>query len=269
LREPSGDSEDLTVTDTMQAAIRSDYPEPLWIQAVNVVHDQIASGALKPGSRLPPERELCQQLGISRVTLRKALGKLVEDGTLNASHGRGWYVASGGVSREWPNTLESFTETASRMGLAASSTVLRNEVVPASLDEAEELSIAPGTPLFVLERVRLLGDVPIAIDLTKIPAELVPGFAKADFRTGSLYAKLVEAGLEPQRADATIEAHGADEHVAKHLLLEAGRPVLVMTEVVFGNGERPLFTSTVRYRGDRYRLRTSFSRAHPFARRAR
>jgi GntR family transcriptional regulator len=251
------------------AVIRADYPEPLWIQAVNVVTDQIASGALKPGSRLPPERELCQLLGISRVTLRKALSKLVEDGALNASHGRGWYVASGVTSREWPNTLESFSETASRMGLTASSIVLRSEVVPASIDEAEELSIAPGTPLFVLERVRRLNDVPIALDVTRIQADLVPGFLKTDFRSGSLYAKLAEAGLEPMKADATIEAHEADEHVAKHLMLQPGKPVLVMNQIAVAGSDRPLFASTVRYRGDRYRLRTAFSRTHPFTRRAR
>ncbi|MDZ4045863.1 MAG: GntR family transcriptional regulator [Rhodoglobus sp.] len=54
-------------------AIRPDYPEPLWIQAANLITAEIDSGVLKPGMRLPPERELCEQLGISRVTLRKAV----------------------------------------------------------------------------------------------------------------------------------------------------------------------------------------------------
>ena len=142
--------------------IRPDYPEPLWVQAVNLINAEIANGVLKPGMRLPPERELCLQLNISRVTLRKALARLVEDGVRNASHGRGWYVAAGGSSKEWPNSLESFTETANRMGLTATSKVLRSEVTPANLDEADELSIAPGTPLFHLERVRFLSGVPIA-----------------------------------------------------------------------------------------------------------
>lgn len=260
------------MTDEVQpsASIRPDYPEPLWIQAVNLINAEIASGILAPGSRLPPERELCQHLGISRVTLRKALGRLVEDGVLNASHGRGWYVASAAAtSREWPNSLESFTETAQRMGLAATSTVLRAEVVPATLDDAEELSIAPGTRLFVLERVRMLNDVPIALDLTRVPADLVPGFADVDFRHESLYAKLTEAGLEPVKADATIEAREADEHLAAHLALEAGKPVLVMNQLVVDHADRPLFASTVRYSGERYRLRTHFSRSHAFSRASR
>jgi DNA-binding GntR family transcriptional regulator len=256
------------VTDTREAAvpIRADYPEPLWIQAVDLIVDEIASGALKPGSRLPPERELCQQLHISRVTLRKALGKLVEDGVLRSSHGRGWYVGEATRAREWPNTLESFSETARRMGLTATSRILRADVGPASLDEAEPLSIAAGTPLFRLERVRLLGDVPIAVDRTRIPAARVPNFATADFRTDSLYARLAEAGLEPTRADSTIEAKEADEDVAQHLGLEVGKPILVMTQVVVDAVDRPLFISTIQYSGDRYRLRTVFARSNGLAR---
>ncbi|GAA4198518.1 GntR family transcriptional regulator [Streptosporangium oxazolinicum] len=242
------------------APIHGDHPEPLWIQAVNLIKDQIGGGVLKPGSRLPPERELCDRLGISRVTLRKALGALVDEGILSPSHGRGWYVAPSPPAREWPNSLESFTETARQMGLTPSSTVLRHEVVPTNLDEAETLSIAPGTPLFVLERVRLLNDVPIALDLTQVPAALVPGFADLDFRSGSLYEHIAAIGLDPVKANATIEAREADTYLAGHLQLEVGKPVLAMRQLVLSATDTPLFSSVVFYRGDRYRLRTFFLR---------
>lgn len=241
-------------------SIRPDYPEPLWIQAVNLITAEIDSGTLKPGMRLPPERELCQQLAISRVTLRKALNQLVQDGLLNASHGRGWYVASAGSNKEWPNSLESFTETAARMGLTSSSTVLDASSRHATIDEAEEFSIAPGTQLFCLDRVRYLGDVPIAIDFTRIPADLVPGFEQSDFRTASLYDVLQQAGLAPVRADAMIEAREADAYAAEHLDLEVGKPLLVMNQLVVDAAEKPLFASKIQYSGDRYRLRTFFAR---------
>lgn len=247
--------------DVAHAAIRADYPEPLWIQAVNLIMGEITSGVLKPGMRLPPERELCTQLGISRVTLRKALGKLVEDGVLSASHGRGWYVAQAPVNKEWPNSLESFSETAARMGLTASSTVLRAETAPASLDQAEELSIAPGTPIFHLERVRRLNDVPIALDVTRVPAGIAPGLGTADFSVDSLYETLAADGVEPLRADATVEAKGADLALAERLDLGVGMPVLVMRQLVVDRAERPLFVSEISYAGDRYRLRTFFARA--------
>jgi GntR family transcriptional regulator len=255
--------DEVSEVDGASAAIRPDYPEPLWIQAVNLINREIASGVLKPGMRLPPERELCLQLNISRVTLRKALNKLVDDGVLSASHGRGWYVAetAGTAGKEFPNSLESFTETAARMGLVAGSRVLRAETKPASLDQAEELSIAPGTPLFHLERVRLLNDVPIALDVTRIPAQLAPTLAEADFAVDSLYEKLAEAGIEPLRADATIEAREADAAAAEYLGLAVGKPVLVMRQLAVDRAEHPLFVSTITYAGDRYRLRTFFARS--------
>ena len=248
------------------AVIRSDYPEPLWVQAATLILNQIEVGTLKPGARLPPERELCQQLGISRVTLRKALNQLVETGVLNASHGRGWYVAKNGVKREWPNTLESFSETAARMGLEPQSEVLRAEAAPASIDEAEELSIVPGSDLFHLERVRLLNSVPIALDMTQIPVGVLPEITRADFATGSLYTTLAKAGLEPIRADSTLEAREADADEARHLRIAAGKPLLVMRQLAFDAADRPLFTSTIKYAGERYRLRTSFARPQAFGR---
>jgi len=248
-------------TSEVRGAVLPGYPEPLWIQAMNVIRGQIEQGVLRPGSRLPPERELCRQLGISRVTLRKALNSLVEAGALNASHGRGWYVAKTAQKKEWPNTLESFSETAARMGLAARSVVLSAEVSPSTIDEAEELAIAPGTPLFRLERVRFLGNVAIAVDQTRLRQALVPGIDKLDFTTRSLYGTLEEAGIEPVRADSTIEATGADERVAGHLDLAPGVPVLVLRQLAFGARQEPLFVSTIRYAGGRYRLRTSFARS--------
>ena len=246
-----------------QTSVRTDYPDPLWVQAADSIRDRIASGDLRAGSRLPPERELCQLLGISRVTLRKALQALVEDGALASSHGRGWYVSGGGVDtrNEWPNSLESFTETANRMGLEPSSLVLRAETKAATLDEAEELGVAPGTPLFHLERVRLLDDVPIAVDVTRLPAALAPSLESVDFATASFYEALAAAGVEPLRADATIEAREATGAVAESLGLDAGKPVLVMRQVAVDKHEHPLFVSTITYAGERYRLRTHFARA--------
>lgn len=238
------------------------YPEPLWIQAVNLIRGEIDKGVLRPGVRLAPERELCRQLGISRVTLRKALGHLVEEGVLSASHGRGWYVTQSTPKKEWPNSLESFSETAARMGLKPHSTVLKAESSPASIDEAEQLAIAPGTPLFRLERVRLLDGVPIALDLTRIALALVPEIEKVDFSNRSLYSTLAEAGVEPVRADSTIEATKADDRAAEHLKVAPGDPLLVMHQLAVGPEQEPLFVSTIQYAGDRYRLRTSFARAH-------
>ncbi|KJL22134.1 HTH-type transcriptional repressor YvoA [Microbacterium oxydans] len=243
-----------------ESPIRADYPEPLWIQAVNLIKVEISSGRLAEGMRLPPERELCTQLGISRVTLRKALLQLVEEGVLSSSHGRGWYVASAPVAKEWPNSLESFSETARRMGLEATSIVLRAETGHASLDEAEAIGVAPGTPIFRLDRIRLLDGVPIALDASVVPAALLPDVSKTDFAVDSLYELLDAAGSGPERADSTIEAREADAQAAESLNVAVGSPLLVMRQAAHGSDGRVVSLSTIRYVGERYRLRTVFTR---------
>jgi GntR family transcriptional regulator len=241
--------------------LAAEYPEPLWVQAKATLRARIADGEVGPGSRLPPERELCRMLAISRVTLRRALVALVDEGVLRSAHGRGWYVAGAPERKDWPNTLESFTETAQRMGLVAGSRVLRCELGPSTFDEAEAFQIAPGTPLYRLDRVRMLDGVPIAVDESLVPADIAPGLDGVDFTTRSLYDTITGLGFRLAQADSTIEARPADAALAGHLAIAVGTPVLEMRQIVRDDTQRPLLSSVIRYAGDRYRLRTSFVRS--------
>ena len=252
-------STETSIDQKAPSALATEYPDPLWEQAKAALRARIASGEVKPGSRLPPERELCQMLGISRVTLRRALTALVEEGVLRSAHGRGWYVDATGRG-EWPNTLESFTETARRMGLVPTSRILRGAAAAATFDEAETFQIAPGTPLYRLDRVRMLDAVPIAVDESLVPADVAAGFEHVDFTTRSLYETLAGNGFQLAQADTTIEARSADGVLAAHLDIAPGTPVLEMRQIVRDRAGRPLLSSVIRYAGDRYRLRTSFQR---------
>ncbi|MGO4129700.1 GntR family transcriptional regulator [Inquilinus sp. YAF38] len=247
------------MTRTEAAMLDADSPEPLWRQAADLIRHQIATGKLAAGGRIPAERDLLARLSISRVTLRRALQSLVEAGVLTASHGRGWYV-SADAPKEFPNTLESFSETAARLGLTPSSDVLRAAAAPATLDEAEDLGVAPGARLFHLDRIRRLDGVPVAVDTSFFAAQLAPELDGVDFRTASLFRLLLEAGIDLARAETTIEAQEADAVLAGHLEIEPGKPVLVLRQLIVDAAGRPLLSSTIRYAGDRYRLRTGFSR---------
>ncbi|MEW2546621.1 GntR family transcriptional regulator [Streptomyces sp. NPDC047002] len=263
------------------APLTVDHHEPLWVRAAAVIEQRVRDGSLPKGRRLPAERELCAQLDISRVTLRRALAHLGEQGVLRNSHGRGWYAAGAPTpaaphgrgpadrgesqgperaDREWPNSLESFTETALRKGLVPSSRVLRAETGPASLDEADEFGVAAGTELFRLDRVRCLDDLPIGIDASRVVLHLAPHLTEADFTRSSMLAELTAAGCEPVNAESMIEARGCPGELAEHLGLAPGDPVLVMQQSMADASGRTVLVTTITYRGDRYRLRTSFVR---------
>jgi DNA-binding GntR family transcriptional regulator len=237
----------------------ADSATALYAQISRLIADEVSGGVLQRGDRLPSERDLCQRFGVSRVTLRRALADLVRQGVVESSRGRGWFVTTG-VLGEPPNALQSFTETAAARGLRATARVLEATGRPATLEDAEQLAIVPGAPLFHLRRVRLLGGLPIAFDHSRVPLELAPELEQADFAVASLYAVLQAAGLSPSRADYQVQAAAADASAAALLDARAGDPVLVTEQVTYDIDGRPIELTTMTYRGDRYRFRASLGR---------
>lgn len=170
--------------------------ELLHRRVARAIADEIAAGGLAPGERLPSERELGERLGVSRATVRRALRELAAKGLVESHVGRGSFVAAGPIG-EAPNALMSFTELGASRGLATSARVLAARTRPATLDEAELLAVAPGAPLFELERLRLLDGIPLSLDASRVPLALAPGLPDVDFGSASLYATLEAAGRGP------------------------------------------------------------------------
>jgi GntR family transcriptional regulator len=232
---------------------------PLYRRVKETLARQINDGTMPPGAQLPSERNLCERYGISRVTARRALTALVEEGLVVSSPGRGWYVSEGPLS-EPPNMLLSFTAMARARGFDPSARVLRSEVRSATLDESESLEVAPGAALLQLERVRLLDGLPVAVDRSLVPLALCPAIATTDFAQASLYEVLArEAKVVPVSAACTIEATSAGDEVGPLLDLEPHEPVLISSQVTKDGSGRPVELSRIVYRGDRYRFRTTLT----------
>jgi GntR family transcriptional regulator len=230
--------------------------EPLYLQVKKAIAADISERKLRPSERLPSERRICQAFGVSRVTARRALRALVEDGVIESAAGRGWFVANGPIG-EPRNVLQSFSAMARARGLEPTARVLRQLVRPATIDEAEALEVVPGADLLDLERLRLLDELPVAVDWSRLPLSRVPGLEATDFETASLYATLQESfGVVPTCADYGLEAGGADEETSSLLGLKPGAPVLVASATTYGQDGRPIDLGRIVYRGDRYRFRT-------------
>src|SRR5215212_6867407 len=155
--------------------------QPLYHRVYREIAEGIEGGVLGPGDRLPSERALCEQLGVSRATVRRAVEELIADGLVE-TRGRGSFV-TGEALVEPPNTLMSLSELGRSRGLEASSRVLAAEVRPATIDEAEAFGIAPGAELFELQRLRMLDGLPISIDHNRVPLRVVADAAGLDFTT--------------------------------------------------------------------------------------
>lgn len=219
------------------------------------LEDRISRGELAPGEQLPTERELRDEFGVSRVTVRRALASLSDEGLVYAIQGRGTFVASGRLA-EPPNTLQSFHELVANEHVTVGAQPLRVDTRAASIDEAEKFGIAPGAPLFELVRLRTLDELPVAIDSTTLPLSIDPELPGLDWSQESLYARLVGADHAPVAADYAVEARAADASVASLLAATPGSPVLVAESEVSDAAGRVIVIGVITYRGDRYRFRS-------------
>jgi len=213
----------------------------------------------EPGDRLPSERDLCTRFGVSRATMRRAIGSLVTDGLVVRRAGLGNFVAQAAIG-EVTGRLMSFTELAASRSLVPSSIVLCADVRAATLDEADEFGIAPSADLFILKRVRRLDGIAVSIDSSRVPLVACPSPSSVDFASASLYEVLDEAGAGPARADYTLQAVVADEADATLLDTEVGHPLLVATTASYTETGTLVELGEMRYRGDCYRFDASLTR---------
>jgi GntR family transcriptional regulator len=226
-----------------------------YLSAAKALEEELRNGALDAGDRLPAERELCRRLQVSRVTIRRALAELRSRGLIESAGSRGWFVAATPVGET--NVLVSFSDMARARGLHPSSRVLESAMRPSTLQEAEQLSLAPGAPIFQLRRLRFLDTVAVGLEVTRIPVAATPALVGTDFSQTSLYDELRAAGVIPTRADYDVQAVAADSDQATLLGVAPGAPLLRTHAVTFDQSARPIELSRSLFRGDRYRFCTT------------
>lgn len=216
--------------------------------------EAIESGQLTPGDRVPSERELTEQFGVSRMTARQALRELESQGYLYRVQGKGTFVASPKLEQPLVG-LTSFTEDMRRRGLAPGARVLAAGEVEADRKVARLLGLSEGQRVFRLERLRLADGQPMALEIAHIPAAICPGLESESFADVSLYRFLWErCGLLLVRAAQSMESVPASAYEAEMLGVDEGAPLLLLERLCFdGRGRAVEFVRSL-YRGDRYRF---------------
>jgi GntR family transcriptional regulator len=237
---------------------------PLYHQVKDWLIRQIEAGELDPGTQIPPEMTLCASLGMSRTTVREALSQLVAEGWLYRIHGIGTFVKDQDVEPRMVERLTSFAEDMQEQKIPYASQLLQRQVVPASLNVAAALQIAPGSETAHLERLGLTRGGPLVLADTYIPLILCPGLVETDLANRSLYDLLEDRyGLAVTMARRTLRASLATPYEAKHLLVPPSSPILMMKSVSFLSSDLPLEYSRLRFRGDRSRFVFVLNRSNP------
>jgi DNA-binding GntR family transcriptional regulator len=152
--------------------------------------------------------------------------------------------------------LISFSEMGRTRGLTVTSRVLRCTAREARLSEAEELGVAPGSPVCDLARIRCFDGLPIASTEAVVPRYLAPGLEALDFSRRSLYDTLrTQYRVLPARSTFAIQAAACEVTDAQHLEIKRGEPVLIFTQTGFDQLGRAFELARTVYRADRYLFR--------------
>lgn len=235
--------------------LRPDSSEPLYVQLENILATQIASGQLRPHERLPSERELCQRFGISRMTVRQALGSLAKEGLVYTRPGKGVFVADPKRGLEVKISLAGFSEDIRRSGAKPSSILLEARLLPTTPELAKALHISGQEEVVKIERLRLVNNVPLALHTAYLPHRLCPNILQHNLAVESLFHTLEKVyGLRLARAEQTVRAVLAGPRELELLGLSAPAPVLHAERTTYlDTGEVIEFSQAV-YCGEWYGL---------------
>jgi GntR family transcriptional regulator len=226
--------------------------DPLKVPKHYAIRDQIADliADAAPGTPLPTERELALRFGTSRTTIRQALAALAADGRLDRTQGRGTFVAAPRFVQV--KQLTSYSDDLRRQGRTPTSEILGVEPVPADPETAAHLDLEPGQPVYRVERLRGVGDEPLAHECAHLAGRL-PRLRQQLERHGSLYRTLREAyGIELGRVEDQVRSALADPQEARLLGTDVGLPLLLVRRTGWDTAGRPIEYTRSAFRGDRF-----------------
>ena len=240
-------------------------PLPKYHQIYLVLREQLEEGRYAAG--VPGEISLMKQFGVARVTVRKALERLVAEGLIQRSPGRGTVAvqpAPGANDGQAPGRsrarLSGLLENLVSMGLRTAVKVIECEVRPATDAVARHLGLPAGAPVQKAVRVRSTREGPLSHITTHVPAGLASGFGKRELAREPILILLEQSGLRIGRATQTISARLADAAVAPLLGVEIGSALLAVNRLILDDQDRPVQWLNGLYRPDRYQYEMQLSR---------
>ena len=223
-----------------------------YYQVKEILQKSIEEGEFKPGDRLPAEQILCEKFGVSRITVRKALELLVQEGFIYRERGRGTFVTVPPLKQ--PAQIISFTEELRRLGLEPGTKVLKAEIFSGKKKIAQYLSLNTEEEIVLIQRLRLANGEPIGIEISYLPHKLFPNILAEDLSSSLLEITREKYSLSLRRATQKVKAISVSRKEASLLGIKPGSPVLYFERISFLADNRPAEYLEAIYRSDRYEL---------------
>jgi len=241
---------EMTVNQTaLSIPVDRNSPVPLYFQVAQHLERMIESGDLAAGTRLENEIDLAGRLSLSRPTMRRAIGYLVDRGLLVRKRGVGTQVMQAKVRRQVE--LTSLYDDLDKTGRTPGTRVLSFAVEPVPDTVAHELGVAEGTAVYVFERLRYAEAEPLALMHNYVPANLLKLSAE-DLEAQGLYNLFRANGINLRIAKQSIGAQASTAAQARTLGETKGAPVLTMVRAAYDDQDRAVEYGSHIYRASRY-----------------
>jgi GntR family transcriptional regulator len=225
---------------------------PVYQKIQKEIRNRIATARLRPGDAVASERELAKTHKVSLMTARHALVGLEREGVVERRRGAGTFVATPKIHF---NKLMSYTEQMSSRGLAPRSRVLLTKVIEDEPEVAARIGLPGASRMIKIQRLRLTGEEPFALETCYLPATEFPDLASTSLARTSLFAVLQhDYRVELAYADEEVNATAADADVAELLGVPQGAPVLRIRQVIYSTTGKATIYGIGFYRSERHTL---------------
>jgi GntR family transcriptional regulator len=229
---------------------------PLYIQIAEGLIAQIASGELTPQDRLPSERELSEELGVTRMTLRRALGVLESQGLIIRVHGVGTYIAEPKIERQMEKVFR-FSSKMQERGFNPGAKIISIERIVTDRALSMKLALLDSSPVYSILRLRSINKEPVMLESYAIPEERFPGLDRYDLEGRSIYEVMeIEYNVSILRARQSFEPVIATTFEAELLNIPVGDALMLEKRLSYDEDNIPIEYGVDRYRGDRFRFVT-------------
>lgn len=234
---------------------------PLHVQAASFMRDKIYAHEWIPEHQIPVEHELCEMLGMSRGTVRRAIKTLVNENLLVQMHGKGTFVTSSILTHPTGSILMSFAESLASQGVQFTTKVLRQEAVPADAFASGKLFVPMGSPVLMLDRLRRVEGKPILLIESIINLSALPGLDEVDYAERGLFNTIESRfGKKIGHSNARYAACVVGKERGELMEVSEDAPVLHLEQQIFLTDNTPAEWSNVWLSANKYIVGTVLQR---------
>lgn len=226
--------------------------EPKYRRLLETLRTEIQQGIYQVHDRIPSEKELRERFDVSRVTVRRALKELTDEGLLVRYQGKGTFVSMPKIQRDL-KSVTSFHTSCTLMGLTGSARVISSQMTVPGERDMKELQLDADARVVEIRRLCMADGEPVMLEINHFSEEYA--WLLDEDLSASLYGLLAGRKIEPDKAIHEISLCRADDVDARYLDTEKGEALLCVEETIFDQKGHPLHTSLQHIRADRFTFR--------------